>query len=68
MSVRRVSEARLEIYLSELRMAHMNRGHFSPWMKLEVVKLMITGANHRDQVRRRMGNDKDRLPVTHPML
>ena len=68
LSVRKVSAGTLEKYLSGLRMAHLTRGHFSPWIKPEIVKLMITGVHNRDQVRRRMEGKKGRLPVTPIML
>ena len=32
-------------------MAHITRGHFSPWMTTDVVELVITGANNRDKFR-----------------
>ena len=58
MAVRKVSGVTLDKYLSGLRMAHMTRGHFSPWIRPDVVKLMVTGVHNRDQVRKRMEGRK----------
>ena len=68
MAVRKVSGATLDKYLSGLRMAHMMRGHFSPWMRPDVVELMVTRVHNRDQVKKRMEGKKGRLPVTPAML
>merc|ERR1711867_288719 len=67
-SVRRVSGSTLEKYMSGLRMAHLTRGHFSPWIRLDVVKMMITGVQNKEQVMRRMEGKKGRLPITPIML
>ena len=67
-SVRRVSGATMEKYMSGLRMAHLTRGHFSPWIRPDVVKMMITGVQNKEQVKKRMEGKKGRLPVTPLML
>ena len=67
-SVRKVSGSTLEKYMSGLRMAHLTRGHFSPWIRPDVVKMMITGIQNKEQVRKRMEGKKGRLPITPLML
>ena len=67
-SVRRVSGSTMEKYMSGLRMAHLTRGHFSPWIRPDVVKMMITGVQNKEQVKRRMEGKKGRLPITPLML
>ena len=66
--VRKVSGATMDKYLTGLRMAHMTRGVFTPWTRPEVLKLVVTGAQNRDQVIRRMAGKKGRLPVTPEMM
>ena len=63
-SVRKVSGSTLEKYMSGLRMAHLTRGHFSPWIRPDVVKMMITGIQNKEQVRKRMEGREGRLPIT----
>ena len=41
----------VEKYLSALRMVHMQRGFFSPWIRPEIVSLITKGAENRDQTR-----------------
>ena len=67
-NVRKVSGATLDKYLSGLRMAHLTRGVFTPWTRPEVLKLVVTGAQNRDQVVKRMSGKKGRLPVTPEMM
>jgi len=44
LAVRKVSGATLDKYLSGLRMAHMTRGHFSPWIRPDVVNSWSLGS------------------------
>ena len=68
LSVRKVAGVTLQNYLTGLRMAHLTRGHFSPWIRPDIIKLLITGVQIRDQVRKRMEGKKGRLAVTPAML
>lgn len=65
---RNVGAASLEKYLSAIRMYHMQQGHFSPWLRPEVVKNIITGTANRRQIINRMNNKRGRLPVTPEIL
>ena len=67
-NVRKVSGATLDKYLSGLRMAHLTRGVFTPWTRPDILKLVVTGAQNRDQVIKRMAGKNGRLPVTPEMM
>lgn len=65
---RNVAGATLDKYLSGIRMAHMQRGLFSPWLRPEIVKTIVTGTANKNQIRKRMEGKTGRLPVTPEIL
>ena len=49
--------------MSAIRMVHLTRGEFAPWLLPDVVKSVLTGAANRDQLKKRMEGKKGRLAV-----
>ena len=68
LTVRKVSTVSINKYMSGLRMAHMQRGVFSPWIKPEIVKTILTGQANKDQLEKRMSGKQGRLPVTPELM
>ena len=60
---RKLSASTVQKYMSAIRMVHMTRGEFAPWLLPDVVKSVLTGAANRDQLRKRMEGKKGRLAV-----
>ena len=58
----------VEKYLSALRMAHMQRGYFSPWIRPEIVKQITTGACNRDQLIKRLEGKGGRQAMTPSIM
>ena len=58
----------VEKYLSALRMVHMQRGFFSPWIRPEIVSLITKGAANRDQIKKRVEGKLGRLPMTPQLM
>lgn len=65
---RKVSAATIDKYMSGLRMAHMQRGVFSPWIKPDIVKTILTGQANKDQLEKRLSGKKGRLPMTPDLM
>ena len=65
---RKVSAETVDKYLSGVRMAHMQRGFFSPWLKPEIVRTVITGAANKKQLKRRMEGKVGRRPITPELM
>jgi hypothetical protein len=53
----------VEKYLSAIRLAHMQRGHFSPWIRPEVIQQITRGACNRDQLVKRMQGKTGKLAM-----
>jgi hypothetical protein len=68
LGVRKISGSSVEKYISGLRMCHLKAGHFSPWLRPEITKMVITGAQNRDQLAKRLSGKGERLPVTIEMM
>ena len=68
LKVRKVSGSTLEKYLSGIRMAHMQRGILAPWLKPEIVKLIVTGAENKTQLMKRMQGKRSRQPITPELM
>ena len=49
-------------------MVHMQKGFFSPWLRPEVTKQIITGAQNRDQILQKLSGKQYRLPITITLL
>ena len=49
-------------------MLHLTKGHFSPWLRPDIVSSIITGTRNKDNMTGRMSGKKGRLPVTPLML
>jgi len=58
----------VEKYLSALRMMHIQKGHFSPWLRPEVVKQITRGACNRDQLKKRMEGKTGRMAMTPEIM
>ena len=58
----------VEKYISALRMVHMQRGFFEPWIRPEIVKLCIRGAKHRDQIVKRLAGKAGKHAMTPQLM
>jgi len=65
---RGLSATSVEKYLSAIRMVHLTRGEFAPWLRPEVMRSALTGAANRDQLRKRLSGKKGRLPITPEVM
>ena len=65
---RGLSGPSIEVYLSGIRTSHLIRGLKPVITRTEIVKTVIAGRTHIDQLDRRAGLRKTRLPVTVTML
>jgi hypothetical protein len=68
LDVRKVSGVTVNKYLSGLRMLHITKGHFSPWLRPDVVSSIVTGAKNRDDLAKMMRGKVGELPVTPAMM
>jgi hypothetical protein len=68
LEVRKIKGVTLEKYLSAIRMVHMQNGSFSPWLRPEIIKQIVTGAQNRDQLLLRMSGKQPRQPITIELL
>jgi hypothetical protein len=68
LGVRKISGSSVEKYISGLRMCHLKAGHFSPGLRPDIIKMVITGAQNRDQLAKRLSGKGERLPVTIEMM
>ena len=68
LDVRKISGVTLEKYQSAIRMVHMQKGFFSPWLRPEIVKQIVSGAQNRDQLIQRMSGKQQRQPITINLL
>ena len=55
-------------YLSALRMIHMKRGHFEPWLRPEIISLITRGAKQRDQVLKRLSGKVSKHAMTPELM
>jgi hypothetical protein len=58
----------VEKYMSGLRMAHMQRGHFAAWIRPDIIKLIIKGACNRDQLEKRMAGKGSKHAMTPDLM
>ena len=58
----------VEKYLSALRMLHMQKGHFSAWIRPEVIKQITKGACNRDQLVKRLQGKTGRIAMTPELM
>lgn len=58
----------VEKYLSALRLIHMQKGHFEPYMRPEVIKQITKGACNRDQVMKRMEGKAEKMAMTPELM
>ena len=58
----------VEKYLSALRMIHMTKGYFNPWIRPEIVKQVTRGACNRDQLIKRMEGKTGRHAMTPDLM
>lgn len=65
---REIQGKSVEKYLSAIRLLHMQKGHFSPWIRPEVVKQITRGASNRDQLLKRMQAKTGRLAMTPDLM
>jgi hypothetical protein len=65
---RKVTAGTIEKYLSGLRMYHLQMGHFSAWIKPEIVSIIIRGTANKNQIVKRMSGKEGRLPVTPDVM
>ena len=55
-------------YLSALRIVHMKKGHFEPWLRPEIISLIIRGAKQRDQVAKRLSGKVSKHAMTPELM
>ena len=65
---REVQGKSIKKYLSAIRMLHMQRGHFSAWIRPEIIQQITRGACNRDQIVKRMRGKAGRLPMTPELM
>ena len=65
---RKVRAKTILIYLSGLRMAHFQRGHFSINLHSDIVKHVLTGLKQQDVVKDKTKDTVERLPVTMEVM
>ena len=58
----------VEKYLSALRMIHMRKGYFEPWVRPEIVKQCTRGAKHRDQIVKRLAGKARKHAMTPELM
>ena len=58
----------VEKYLSALRLIHMQKGHFEPYIRPEVIKQITRGACNRDQVMKRMEGKAVKVAMTPEIM
>ena len=65
---RKVRAKTIMIYLSGLRMAHFQRGHFSINLHSDIVKHVLTGLKQQDVIKDKTKDAVERLPVTMEVM
>ena len=65
---RGISSGTVSSYLSGIRSCHLTRGLNPPSIHSPLVTSILSGQLHRDQINKRLGLKKTRLPVTPIML
>ena len=58
----------VEKYLSALRMIHMQKGHFDPWLRPEIIKQITRGVSNDDQLVKRMAGKTGRHAMTIELM
>ena len=58
----------VEKYLSALRMVHMQKGFFEPWLRPEFVKHITRGVTNRDQLVKRMEGKTGKHAMTLELM
>jgi hypothetical protein len=58
----------VEKYMSALRLAHMQKGHFAAWIRPEIIKLITKGACNRDQLEKRMAGKGSKHAMTPDLM
>ena len=58
----------VEKYMSALRMIHMQKGFFSPWIRPEIIKQVTRGACNRDQLEKRMQGKTGKHAMTPDLM
>ena len=58
----------VEKYLSALRIIHMKKGYFEPWIRPEIISLITRGAKQRDQVIKRLSGKKSKHAMTPQLM
>ena len=58
----------VEKYLSALRLIHMQKGHFEPYIRPEVIKQITKGACNRDQIIKRMEGKAEKMAMTPEIM
>ena len=58
----------VEKYLSALRLIHMQKGYFEPYIRPEVIKQITRGACNRDQIVKRMEGKAEKMAMTPEIM
>jgi integrase len=58
----------VERYLSAVRMLHLRKGFFSPWVRPDIVKQITKGAANRDQIEKRMAGKAGKHAMTPDLM
>ena len=58
----------VEKYLSALRLIHMQKGFFNPWIRPDVIKQITKGASNRDQIAKRMAGKTGKHAMTPQLM
>ena len=58
----------MEEYLSAIRLLHMQKGFFEPYIRPEIIKQITRGAVIRDQVAKRMEGKAEKMAMTVELM
>ena len=58
----------VEKYLSALRLIHMQKGFFEPYIRPEIIKQITRGACNRDQIVKRMEGKAEKMAMTPEIM
>ena len=58
----------VEEYLSAIRLLHMQKGFFEPYIRPEIIKQITRGAVIRDQVAKRMEGKAEKMAMTVELM
>lgn len=58
----------VEKYLSALRLIHMQKGYFEPYIRPEIIKQITRGACNRDQIIKRLEGKAEKMAMTPEIM